>query len=124
MSEKNQIYQCSVCGQIIEILEPGKGQLVCCGLNMNLLKEKNQDEGMEKHVPVLNRNENGWQIQVGTLPHPMEETHYIKWIELISIDGVYRIYLKPGDMPAGDFQINTENIKVRIYCNVHGLWQS
>jgi superoxide reductase len=124
MSEKNQIYLCSVCGQMVEVLKPGMGQLVCCNLNMNLLKEKNQDEGLEKHVPILNKTENGWQVKVGALVHPMEETHYIEWIELISINGVYRVFLKPGDLPANDFQVHAENVKARIYCNIHGLWQS
>ncbi len=119
----NNIYKCSACGNIVELLHSGGGELVCCGKPMKLLAEKNNDEGMEKHVPIIEKTEIGIKITVGSIEHPMEENHYIEWIE-ISFDGrVGKKYLKPGDKPEAEFNVNPENLTVRCYCNVHGLWK-
>ncbi len=124
MVEINQIYKCNICGNIVEVLYAGGGDLVCCGQMMELLVPKTKDEGKEKHVPVIEQEEVGVKVKVGSDPHPMEENHYIQWIEVI-IDGrVYKKFLKPGDEPKAEFSIKGENITARAYCNVHGLWQS
>jgi superoxide reductase len=123
MTQLKQIYKCNICGNITEVLHTGKGELVCCGQPMELLKEKSEDVGQEKHVPVIQRIEKGILVKVGSLPHPMEETHYIEWIEVI-IDGKYcRRFLKPGDKPEAEFKVKGEKITAREYCNVHGLWR-
>ena len=126
MAEKNQIYKCNVCGNVVEVLTAGAGELVCCGKSMELMQEKTEDEGQEKHVPIVEKTENKLIVKVGSVPHPMEEEHYIEWIEINMLD-VGRIgkkYLKPGDKPEIEFHGRGDNFKIRAYCNLHGLWKS
>jgi superoxide reductase len=123
MTQLKQIYKCSICGNIVEVLHAGKGELVCCGQPMELLAEKTQDQGFEKHVPVIERTEQGILVKVGSIPHPMEEAHYIEWIEIIA-DGRYcRKFLKPGDKPEALFEVTAKEVIAREYCNIHGLWK-
>jgi superoxide reductase len=122
-AEKGRMYKCNVCGNIVEVLYSGKGELVCCGQPMQLLDEKTQDEGLEKHVPVIEKTENGFKVKVGEVEHPMEEAHYIQWIELLADDQSYKKFLKPGDKPEAEFCIVAESVSAREYCNVHGLWK-
>ncbi|MHA1712323.1 MAG: desulfoferrodoxin [Candidatus Freyarchaeota archaeon] len=124
MTEERQVYRCNICGNIVEVLHAGAGQLVCCGQPMELLKEKTEDVGLEKHVPVMEKTERGIKVKVGKVPHPMEEGHYIEWIELIADDKVYRKSLKPGGKPEAEFELKAEKIWARGYCNIHGLWRS
>jgi len=124
MTQLNQIYKCNICGNIVEVLHEGEGQLVCCGQPMELLMEKTEDVGQEKHVPVIEKTETGIKIKIGSIPHPMEEDHYIEWIEIIADGKTYREFLKPGDKPEVEFDIRTEKIEAREYCNLHGLWKS
>jgi len=124
MTELKQVYKCNICGNIVEVLHTGVGKLVCCGEPMELLKEKVEDVGQEKHVPVIEKTETGIKVKVGSIPHPMEEKHYIEWIE-VTTDGVsYRKFLKPGDNPEAEFEIKAGKIEAREYCNIHGLWRS
>ena len=124
MTSQKEIYRCNICGNIVEVLHTGVGQLVCCGQPMERLTEKEKEEGLEKHVPVIEKTEKGILVKVGSVPHPMEEKHFIEWIEVI-VDGRYcRKFLKPGDKPEAEFQISGENISAREYCNIHGLWKS
>lgn len=124
MTEQLQIYKCNVCGNIVEILHTGAGELVCCGQPMELQKEKTEEEGLEKHVPVIEKTETGVKVKVGSVPHPMEEGHYIEWVELVADGRVYRKFLRPGDRPEAEFCIRAEKIEAREYCNVHRLWKS
>ena len=124
MTEQRQIYRCNICGNIVEVLHTGAGELGCCGQPMELLKEKTAGEGKEKHMPVIEKTETGIIVKVGSIPHPMEETHYIEWIEVIAGDEVYRKFLNPGDKPEAVFGIRAEEIEARAYCNIHGLWGS
>ncbi|MDP3011764.1 MAG: desulfoferrodoxin [Candidatus Hydromicrobium sp.] len=124
MTEQKQIYKCNICGNIVEVLYAGGGQLVCCGQPMELLKEKIEDVGKEKHVPVIEKTETGIRVKVGSVAHPMEEKHYIEWIEIIADGASYRKFLKPGDKPEAEFCIKAEKIEAREYCNIHGLWKS
>jgi superoxide reductase len=119
-----QVYKCKICGNIVEVLHTGIGTLVCCGQPMELLSEKASDVGLEKHVPVVEKTAHVVKVKVGSVPHPMEEKHYIEWIQIIA-DGKYcRKFLKPGDAPEAEFDIKAENISAREFCNVHGLWKS
>ncbi|UCD95822.1 MAG: desulfoferrodoxin [Candidatus Bathyarchaeota archaeon] len=124
MTEKMQVYRCNVCGNIVEVLHPGAGTLVCCGQNMELLTAKTTDAGLEKHVPVIEKTENGITVKVGSIPHPMEQAHYIEWIEVIADGKVCRQFLKPETKPEAVFRIKGEKIKAREYCSIHGLWRS
>jgi len=123
MTELKQIYKCNVCGNIVEVLHTGVGQLVCCGQPMELKEEKTQDEGKEKHVPVIEKTENGVKVKIGSVLHPMEEKHFIEWIEIIADGKSCRKFLKPGDKPEAEFEVKAEKIEAREYCNVHGLWK-
>lgn len=123
MTKLKQIYKCNVCGNIVEVLHTGAGKLVCCGEAMQLMEEKREDVGREKHLPVIEKMENKIKVKVGSIPHPMEEKHYIEWIELEAKGKAYRQFLKPGDTPEAVFDVKPEKITVREYCNLHGLWK-
>jgi len=124
MTEKLQIYKCEVCGNIVEMLHAGKGSMVCCDQPMKLYKENTTDASVEKHVPVITKKDSGINIKVGSVTHPMEESHYIEWIEVISGDRTCRKFLKPGISPEADFCIDEKDMVAREYCNLHGLWKS
>jgi len=124
MTELKQIYRCNVCGNIVEMLHASDGELVCCEEPMELLKEKTEDVGREKHVPIVEKTETGIMVKVNSVPHPMEKEHYIEWIEIIADEKVYRKFLKPGDKPEAEFCIEAEKVEAREYCNIHGLWKS
>jgi superoxide reductase len=124
MAEQKQVYKCNVCGNIVEVLHGGGGELVCCNEPMVLLVENTVDAALEKHVPVILKTDSGVRVSVGSTLHPMEEEHYIEWIEIIADGRVYRKFLKPGDEPIAEFEITAENITAREYCNLHMLWKS
>jgi len=127
MTEDIQVYRCNICGNIVEILHSGVGKLVCCNNEMQLLKEKREGTGAEKHVPVIEEIEGGIKVKIGALPHPSKENHCIEWIEVVAADRIYRKVLKPGDKPEAEFKIDTEDLKevnAREYCSVHSLWTS
>ncbi len=124
MTARLQIYKCEVCGNIVEVLHEGAGELVCCGQPMKLLVENTVDASKEKHVPVIEKTANGVTVKVGSVPHPMEEKHYIEWIEIIADGKAYRQFLKPGDAPEAVFVIKANKIEAREHCNLHGLWKA
>jgi len=124
MTARLQVYKCEICGNIVEVLHEGQGQLVCCGKPMTLLTENATDASKEKHVPVMEKTASGIKIKVGSAPHPMEEKHYIEWIQIIADGKAYRQFLNPGNAPEAVFEIRAENIDAREYCNVHGLWKA
>ncbi len=126
MTQKFQIYKCEICGNIVEVQHEGAGELVCCGQPMKLMTENTSDGAKEKHVPVIEKVADGYKVSVGSVLHPMIDTHYIEWIEL-NVDGqVYRQYFKPGDTPVAIFKVSTSsgNVTAREYCNLHGLWKA
>jgi len=124
MTQLNEVYKCEVCGNITEVLHTGAGELVCCGQTMILLKENSVDAAEEKHIPVITKTENGFKVTVGSVEHPMEDKHYIEWIEIIADGRVYRKMLKPGEKPEAEFCVDAQSIEAREYCNLHGLWRS
>ena len=124
MAKRLEIYTCSICGNIVEVVHAGAGQLVCCGQPMNLLVENSVDAAKEKHVPVAEKKPDGLLVKVGSVVHPMEEKHYIEWIEIIDEQGkAYRKFLKPGDAPEASFCVPEGAYTLREYCNLHGLWR-
>jgi len=123
MAKKLEIYKCTVCGNIVEVLHGGVGELVCCGKPMQLLDEKTADATTEKHVPVIEKNDGGYKVKVGSVPHPMEEKHYIEWIELLADGKAYRQFLEPGAAPEAVFSVQADSVSAREHCNVHGLWK-
>jgi len=124
VKQRGEVYKCSVCGNIVEVLYAGGGTLVCCGKPMELQVENTVDASKEKHVPVIEKTSDGILVKVGSVEHPMEEKHYIMWIEL-NVDGkVYKQFLKPGDKPQALFKVDGKVLYAREYCNLHGLWRS
>jgi len=123
MTEKLQIYKCEVCGNIVHVFHSGVGELVCCNQPMKLFVENTVDAAKEKHVPVIEKVENGIKVKVGSVAHPMEAEHYIEWIELVADGKAYRQFLNPGDAPEAVFCIEAKQITPREYCNLHGLWK-
>lgn len=124
MTMQKQVYRCAICGNITEVLHAGVGELVCCGQPMTLMIEKMEETGNEKHLPVIERTERGVKVKVGSVPHPMEESHYIEWIEINADGKSCKKFLKPGDRPEADFETRADKITAREYCNVHGNWKT
>ena len=124
MTKKNQVYRCNVCGNIVEVVHAGAGTLTCCGQKMELLEENTKDAATEKHVPVIEKIEGGYVVTVGEVAHPMQEEHYIEWIELVTEDGVLRKQLEPGEEPKAVFYTDAKEVTAREYCNLHGHWSS
>jgi len=124
MTKRLQIYKCEICGNIVEVLHEGQGQLVCCDQPMKLMEENTVDAAKEKHVPVIEKINDGIKVKVGSVAHPMEEKHYIEWIQLIADGQTYREFLKPGGKPEATFKITTDKVTAREYCNIHGLWKA
>jgi superoxide reductase len=124
MIERLQVYKCALCGNIVEVLTAGGGDLVCCGQRMENLTVKTADQGKEKHVPVIEKIDGGIKVKIGSVQHPMEEKHYIEWIEVISDGKAYRQFLKPGQTPEAVFNIPADNVRAREHCNLHGLWEA
>ncbi|SHN54448.1 desulfoferrodoxin [Desulfovibrio litoralis] len=127
MTKMLEVYKCEACGNIVEVLHAAGGDLNCCGHPMKLMKEGTTDGAKEKHVPVIEKIEGGFLVKVGSVAHPMEEKHWVEWIELVA-DGIsYRKFLKPGDTPEAKFKVCcscSENAYAREYCNLHGHWRS
>ncbi|MBU1003822.1 MAG: desulfoferrodoxin [Proteobacteria bacterium] len=124
MPDLLEVYKCNVCGNIVEVLHGGAGDLVCCGENMKLFKENTVDAAKEKHVPVIEKTATGYKVSVGSVAHPMEEKHWIEWIELIADGKSYTQFLKPGQEPVAQFCIKAGKVSAREYCNLHGLWKA
>ena len=122
MTNRNEVYKCEKCGNLIGIIIGAGGGLVCCGQNMVLLKGNTTDAAREKHIPVITKNGSEVTATVGAAPHPMEEKHYIQVIGILTDDKLYRAYLKPGDKPEASFTIEGEIRCARAYCNLHGMW--
>lgn len=118
------VYRCEVCGNIVELVHSGGGQLVCCGQPMKALAENSSDGAKEKHVPAIEKTAEGYKVSVGSVAHPMEEAHYIEWIELLADGIAYRAFLKPGDKPEASFCVKASKVSAREYCNKHGLWKA
>ncbi|MCD4713888.1 MAG: desulfoferrodoxin [Clostridiales bacterium] len=122
--KKLDVYKCEECGNIVEVLHWGGGDLVCCGENMKLMEEKSADSTTEKHVPVVEAIQGGYKVTVGSTLHPMKEEHYIEWIELITETDTLITFLKPGDEPVAIFKTDEKAVMAREYCNLHGLWKN
>lgn len=123
MTKLHEIYKCAICGNIVEVTHASGGQLVCCGQPMTLQKENTVDASKEKHIPVVEKRGNEVLIKVGSVDHPMEEKHYIEWIEIETTGGVYKKFLNPGEKPEAIFKIEDDIVCARAYCNIHGLWK-
>jgi superoxide reductase len=125
MTQLRELYRCEICKNVVEIVHEGAPSLVCCGQPMTKLEAKTRDEGREKHVPVVEAISDGVKIKVGSVEHPMEEKHYIKFIEVLTRDKVLRAELKPRQKPEAQFCVPEPDVtEVREFCNVHGLWKS
>lgn len=123
-TEKLQVYKCNVCGNMVEMVHSGAGKLVCCNQPMELLAAGVTDAAQEKHVPVVEKIDGGIKVTVGSVTHPMEDKHYIEWIEAVVDGKAYRQFLDPNAPPVAVFPVTGDNITVREFCNLHGLWQT
>ncbi len=124
MAARLEVYKCMHCGNIVEVLQAGTCAPSCCGETMKLLKEGATDGASEKHVPVIEKIDGGYRVSVGSVAHPMAEDHYIPWIELIADGETHIKFLKPGDAPVAEFQVQAASVTAREYCNKHGLWKA
>ena len=124
MAQRYEVYKCDVCGNIAQMMVGGEGEMVCCGQPMKKLTENTVDAAKEKHVPAIEKIEGGYKVKVGSVPHPMEEKHWIQWIELIADSKSYFQFLDPGQAPEAVFMIDAASVSAREYCNLHGLWKA
>ena len=124
MAQLLEVYKCNLCGNIVEVVHAGGGTLACCGEDMTLLTENTVDAAKEKHVPVIEKVDGGYKVTIGSVAHPMEEKHYIEWIELVADGKAYRQFLKPGDAPTATFNVTATKVTARELCNLHGVWSA
>ncbi len=124
MAKLLEVYKCNICGSIVEAIHAGGGTLVCCGEEMVLLVENTVDAAKEKHVPVVEKIDGGYKVTVGSVAHPMEEKHFIEWIELIADGIAYRQFLKPGESAEAVFKVTATSVTARELCNLHGQWSA
>ena len=124
MAEKLGIYKCSICGNVVEVVHAGAGEMSCCGAPMELLTENSVDAAQEKHVPVVEKVDGGYKVSIGSVAHPMTDEHYIEWIELIAGNTCYRQFLNPGDTPEAAFTVSADGVVARAHCNLHGVWKA
>jgi len=124
MTQRLEVYRCELCGNIVDVMNAGPGELVCCGQPMTCLTENTVEAAVEKHVPVIEKIDGGVKVKVGSVAHPMEEKHFIQWIEIIAGGKSYRQFLKPGQTPEAEFKVDAASITAREYCNLHGHWKS
>jgi superoxide reductase len=124
MPKRLEVYKCQHCGNIIEVMYGGGANIVCCGENMQLQTENTVDAAKEKHVPVIEKGVGTITVKVGAVAHPMEEKHYIQWVELLADGKVYRQYLEPGQAPEATFCVTAQHVTAREYCNLHGQWKT
>ncbi len=124
MANRLEVYVCEACGNVVEVLRGGDGELTCCNQAMSLLDEKTADAATEKHVPVVEKIDGGYKVTVGSVPHPMEDDHWIEWIELVADGKACRQFLSPGDAPEATFATEAAEVTAREHCNKHGLWKS
>ena len=123
-TKKLELYKCEVCTNIVEVMHKGASKLVCCNKPMILIEDNVVEASVEKHIPVIEKIDNGYKIKVGEAEHPMIDTHYIEWIELIADEKVYTKFLNPNDKPEAIFNISASKVTARAYCNLHGNWKS
>jgi superoxide reductase len=123
MTERLDIYKCQKCGVMVEVLKGSNCDMACCGQPMTKLTANTVDAAKEKHVPVIEKLSDGFKVKIGSVPHPMEEKHYIEWIELLADGKAYRQFLKPGAAPEAIFNVKANNVSAREHCNLHGLWE-
>ncbi len=124
VKERLEVYKCDVCGNMVEVVHVGGGELVCCGQPMKLLVENTTDAAKEKHVPVIEKTADGVKVKVGSVAHPMEEKHFIEWVQVIAGGKSYRQFLKPGEAPEAEFKVAGADVTAREFCNLHGLWKA
>lgn len=124
MAKQLDIYKCKLCGNVVSLLHVGNGTLACCGEDMIKMEENTVDASKEKHVPVIEKTDNGFVVKVGSEAHPMVPEHYIEWIEIISDDLSCLAFLKPGAEPKATFVSTAKSVVAREYCNLHGLWKA
>lgn len=124
MTTRTEVYKCGLCGNVVEVVHAAGGTLVCCGEPMKKLTENTVDASREKHIPVIEYVQGGVKVTVGSVLHPMEDKHFIEWIELLVGDKVLRQYLSPGAQPVAFFEgVTAKNVTAREYCNLHGVWR-
>jgi superoxide reductase len=124
MRDDHKFYRCKHCGNIVGMINNAGVPLVCCGEEMEELEANTVDASKEKHLPNVTIVGNTVLVEVGSVPHPMEEKHYIQWIYLQTEHGGQRKGLAPGDEPKVSFALDhDEVVAVFGYCNLHGLWK-
>ncbi len=125
MTKLSEVYKCNICGNIVEVVHTGKGELVCCNRPMVLMQENTVDASKEKHVPVIEVDGGKVTVSVGSAAHPMEEKHYIEWIELLADNKSLKEFTGPGKEPQVVFNgVEGKDVTARAYCNLHGLWSA
>ncbi|MBQ9406490.1 MAG: desulfoferrodoxin [Desulfovibrio sp.] len=124
MPKQLEVYKCTHCGNIVEVLHGGGCDMICCGEAMKLMVEGSTDGAKEKHVPVIEKVDGGYKVSVGSVAHPMEEKHWIEWIELLADGHSYKKFLHPGDAPEAFFAVEADKVTAREFCNLHGHWKA
>ena len=119
-------YRCEHCGNIIIKIVDSSVPVVCCGEKMKELVAGSVDAAVEKHVPVVKKEDGIVRVSVGSVEHPMTAEHYISHVVLETDAGIQIAELHPEDKPEAVFSLvkGAGIITAYAYCNLHGLWKS
>ncbi|MDD2403352.1 MAG: desulfoferrodoxin family protein [Victivallaceae bacterium] len=124
--KRSQVFKCADSKMVVEVLTGDDccENIECCGKAMQEMTANTVDASKEKHVPVASASNGGIKVKVGEVEHPMTDAHYIEWIEVVNGQYVNRKYLNPNEAPEAEFFVPmSSGLKLRIYCNLHGLWE-
>ncbi len=121
-----KLFKCSHCGNIITYLENNGVPVMCCGEKMQEIIPNTFDAAKEKHVPIIEINDLLVKVSVGSVVHPMQEDHFIKWIILETTEGFKVKNLSFNDVPIAIFSLldGEEVIAAYEFCNKHGVWKA
>lgn len=120
-----KFFRCKHCGNVVVKFVDSGVTPFCCGTPMSVIHPATEDEGQEKHLPVVERiDERTLEVKVGAVPHPMLKEHHIQFVTLETERGIQTLWLDPGDHPKAIFCCSSKPVAVYEFCNVHGLWKT
>ncbi len=123
--KKLRFFKCNHCGNVVVKLVDNVVPIFCCGEKMEEIFANTIEASIEKHLPVVELKDDLVEIKVGSILHPMEESHYINFVAVETDNEYYIVSLLPGQTPEVKvFVGQSKVIAVYEYCNLHGLWKT
>lgn len=125
MNKDQRFLKCKECGNLIGMIHDSGVEMICCGVPMTELVANTTEAATEKHIPVVEVDNNVVTVTIGSVLHPMLPEHHIEWVYLITKHGRQRRALTVGKDPVVTFPLEEGDKVVTVYeyCNLHGLWK-